>query len=91
MPNPLRPGQTPPAKKENPSEKSPHPEAASDVTDPEALCRQIASLQAKQKEAIVRLSTQRSSVEEVGVILAELEKELKQAKEKLSRVVSGQR
>ena len=50
-----------------------------------ALRQRIADLQAQQKEAILRLSTQRTSVEEVGVALAELEKELSVAQEQLAR------
>jgi chromosome segregation ATPase len=54
-----------------------------------ALRQKIADLQARQKEAIHRLSTQTTSVEEVGVALAELENELKEAQEQLRRLLVG--
>jgi hypothetical protein len=55
-----------------------------------ALRQRIAELQAKQKEAIQRLATQRTSVEEVGVTLADLEKELSEAQEQLKRLIEQQ-
>jgi len=69
---------------------SPKSKAEQDWQTIAALRQKIADLQARQKEAIHKLSTQRTSVEEVGVALAELEKELKEAQEQLKRLIDQQ-
>jgi uncharacterized coiled-coil protein SlyX len=65
---------------------SPKPKAEQDWQNMAALRQKIADLHARQKEAIQRLASQRTSVEEVGVALAELEKELSVAQGQLSRL-----
>ena len=66
---------------------APKPKAEQDWQNMAALRQKIADLHARQKEAIHKLSTQRTSVEEVGVTLAELEKELSVAQEQLGQLV----
>jgi chromosome segregation ATPase len=66
---------------------APGPQSEQSAAEVDALRRRIAELQAQQKETIHRLSTQRVSVEEVGVELEKLEKELSVAKEQLRRMV----
>jgi hypothetical protein len=80
MANSLRSGPTPSGE----GGGSPKLKAEQDWQQMAALRQKIADLQARQKEAILRLSTQRTSVEEVGVALAELEKELSVAREQLA-------
>ena len=86
MANSLRSGPTPLGE----GGGSPKLKAEQDWQQMAALRQKIADLQARQKEAILRLSTQRTSVEEVGVALAELEKELKEAQEQLKRLIDQQ-
>src|SRR5215469_16173784 len=85
MANSLRSGPTPSGGERNEGGVSPKLKAEQDWQEMAALRQRIADLQAQQKEAILRLSTQRTSVEEVGVALAELEKELSVAQEQLAR------
>ncbi len=79
MPNSLWPGQTPPGAEKN------DPQVAQNAA---ALRRKIVELEIQQKEAIQRLSTQRISVEEVGMALAKLENELSTARAQLRRVIN---
>ena len=85
MDNSLRSGPTPSGGERKEGGVSPKQKAEQDWQQMAALRQKIADLQARQKETILRLSTQRSPVEEVGVALAELEKELSVAQEQLAR------
>jgi hypothetical protein len=85
MANSIQTGPTPSGGERNEGGLSPKLKAEQDWQEMAALRQKIADLQARQKETILRLSTQRSPVEEVGVALAELEKELSVAQQQLAR------
>jgi uncharacterized coiled-coil protein SlyX len=85
MPNSPRPGLTHVGWVQNSRGAAPNSEAQQHADDLQALCNKIASLEAQQKEIIQRFSIQRGSVEELGVALARVEKELAQAKDQLKR------
>ena len=85
MANSVQYGPTPSGGERNEGGVSPKLKAEQDWQQMAALRQKIADLQAKQKEAILRLSTLRTPVAEVGVALAELEKELSVAQEQLAR------
>ena len=83
-------GMAPSGREKKEGAPSPKAKAEQDWQNIVALRQRIADLHARQKEAIHKLSTGRTSVEEVGVALAELEKELKEAQEQLKLLVDQQ-